>query len=278
MRIAIAGFRGRLGSWLFESGGPDIFALDVDCADPHAVGECIQESKPDVIINCVSWTKVNEAEDPANREAVIRANVRAPGVLRRAFGGYLIQLSSGFVFPGTPLPRVIEYNENAKTNPVNFYGFSKLGGEAAARLGNGPTLAVRTLDLFGPVAIPGKEDFVQGVVRILRSGQPFPTRPFYMRQPTYIPELARVLLGIARCQNPITGILHLAGWPATDARHWAEAVADAYGLPKDGICGGYEPKVPRPFGAVLNVSKAKHLGINMMFPTDALNIMARGQQ
>jgi dTDP-4-dehydrorhamnose reductase len=278
MRIAIAGFRGRLGSWLFQSAGHDIFALDVDCADPEKVRAAVEESKPDVIINCVSWTKVNEAEDPANREAVIRANVRAPGVLRRAFGGYLVQMSSGFVFPGTKLPRIVDYNENAKPNPVNFYGFSKLGGEAAARLGPGATLIVRTLDLFGPVYIPGKEDFVQGVVRILRSGQPFPTRPFYMRQPTYIPELARVLLDIARATPPLTGILHLAGWPATDARHWAEAVADAYGLPKDGICGGYEPSVPRPFGAVLRVDKAEHLGIHMMFPTDALRIMARGAQ
>jgi dTDP-4-dehydrorhamnose reductase len=277
MRIAVAGARGRLGSWLVEH-EPGTAALRCDCADPEAVGRAVAEIKPDVIINCAAWTRVDAAEDPANREAVIRANVRVPGVLRRSFTGLLIHISTGFVYHGGDwaLLGCRYYKETDDGyNPVNFYSLSKLGGETAAILGRGPTLIVRTLDLFGPTILPGKEDFVQSAVRLMRAREPFRVHQNVYKQPTYIPDFAFGLSMLAHLSPPAVGVLHYAGYPALLGRAWVAQIAAAYGLGLPEVLNVGKPRVPRPLRSALAVGKARSLRLPITNPAEALAKMVR---
>ena len=156
--------------------------------------------RPDVVINCAAFTKVDACEtDPntafrVNGEAV--ANVAAAA---DHAGARLLHVSTDYVFDGTARE---PYKEDAATAPLSIYGRSKLEGERHA-LAYGRGLVVRTSWLFGP----GGPNFAATMVNLIRQGKlPLRVVDDQVGRPTYTGFLARALVDLAPLGT--TGIVH----------------------------------------------------------------------
>lgn len=96
---------------------------------PDSVIAKLNELKPQIIINAAAYTMVDKAE--TEREAAHTINAITPGKIAewcKAHNCLLIHYSTDYVFDGSgDRPWV----ESDHTNPVNYYGQSKLEGEQA---------------------------------------------------------------------------------------------------------------------------------------------------
>lgn len=250
MKIAVTGPRGRLGSWLVKECG--CLPLDCDITSRESIRLALKAVSPDVVINCAAWTDVDGAENPSNLERVLAVNLRGVGNLRVSTDGYLVHISTGFIFSGKRGP----YSERAGWKPMNAYGWSKLGGEGAAEV-RAWTLVVRVADLYG---VGPKVDFVRSIRDALALGMPKPLPDNLQKTPTYIPHLAEGLMAAIR-QNQ-TGTLHIAGADTMSAFTWGRMIAEHFGFdPTLIIKGPITGAAPRPRRAGLVTTKAVSLGI-----------------
>jgi dTDP-4-dehydrorhamnose reductase len=268
MKIGVTGPKSRVAVELMGRGCQPIFG---DIADERAME--VACASFDAIINCAAWTDVDgaESDDEATREKVIRSNTKGPGILRCSFGGFLVHLSTSYVFDGQDGP----YDEEATPNPLNFYGISKLGGEAAAGVRQ-PTLVVRVMDLYG--VQKAKPDFVRRTLDSLHLGLQVPLPTNLMGSPTYVPHLADALLWLVKdwpvkwnglAPNPI---LNIVGDGNLSRYAWGRKVAEAFGYNKALIVPSDEKwgKASRPLRGGLLVDKARRLGVPIHTPDEGL--------
>ena len=259
--IAVAGPKGRLGSWLVKHG---LSPLPCDITKRGQVEKAIAKLKPDVIINCAAFTAVDAAERQDNFDRVMATNMRGPAILRQSFDGLLVQLSTGFVFDGKDGPN----GEDDDPAPVNVYGYSKWAGELAAAM-RGPTLVVRVLDLFGPNLIE-RPDFVRQIRDLLELGTEKELPHTLYGTPTYIPYLSDALLEAV--SREMTGVIHIAGDLTLSRYEWGRKIAGVFGHDPDLIkpTGEITGTAPRPLKGGLRVDKAKQLGIPIASPVSGL--------
>ncbi len=143
IKYMLTGFGGQLGrEWVdhFTQTGLEFNAFgsaDLDITDASSVEKTIAEIKPDVIINCAAYTKVDLAEDESERCAVV--NTTAVGYLAISaakHGAKLVHYSTDYVFSGIIEDRMIfpnGYTPDLKGNPQNVYGRTKWEGEELIR-------------------------------------------------------------------------------------------------------------------------------------------------
>ena len=261
MKVAVAGHRGRLGSYLVRLG---CVPLVCDITSERSIAEALEAVEPHVLINAAAFTDVDACEEPANQDLAVAVNTRGPGLLRRAFPGFFIHLSTGYVFDGRAGP----YDEDAVPNPISFYGMTKLGGEAAATVRT-PTAIVRTLDLFG--SAHRRPDFVRFVRDLLAVGLPKPVPTGLYGNPTYIPNLAAALMRLAEA-GPQDTILNLAGTTVLSRFDFARMIARVYHGDDALILPCEEPtgKARRPLRGGLLVTKALGLGYSLISAEEGL--------
>lgn len=100
---------------------------DVDLSDLERVFGCIEDIKPDWVINAAAYTAVDKAE--SDEDLCFRLNAQAPGRMAAAcakVGARFIHYSTDYVFDGNGTQSYVESDE---TNPQSVYGRSKRQGE-----------------------------------------------------------------------------------------------------------------------------------------------------
>ena len=146
-RILVFGTTGQVGhalhTALAEAG--EVIALSraqADFSTPAALHEIVMQAAPNVIINAVAYTAVDQAE--REPELAMQINAQAPAVLAQAAlqqNAWLIHYSTDYVFDGSkPAP----YIQTDPTAPINQYGHSKLAGEQAIQESGCKHLILRT--------------------------------------------------------------------------------------------------------------------------------------
>ncbi len=130
----------------------DIMALakdEMDITNVSDVDARIKQFLPDAVINCAAYTQVDKCET----EKQIAWDINVGGVKNLAectkkYGGRLIHISTDYVFNG--LKRIPNpYVETDETNPVSYYGKTKLEGEKAVKIATDRFVIVRTAWLYG---------------------------------------------------------------------------------------------------------------------------------
>ena len=136
MKILLFGKHGQVGWELRRSLLPlgEITVCDIEDVDftkPDSLRKIVRQNGPDLIVNAVAYTAVDQAEE--EEELAYLVNAVAAGVLaeeaERA-GALLIHYSTDYIFDGR---NEDGYVENDEPNPLNAYGRTKLKGEQLVR-------------------------------------------------------------------------------------------------------------------------------------------------
>ncbi len=154
MKILITGALGQLGRDCTRElqHAHTVTALDLpdlDIADANQVRQVMAHLRPDVVLNCAAYTRVDDCEE--HREEAWRVNATGPAVLAQAAaagGARLIHISTDYVFDGQrPVPQ--PYLESDAPHPLSCYGQSKQAGEVAIAANCRRWAILRTAWLYG---------------------------------------------------------------------------------------------------------------------------------
>lgn len=246
MKIAVTGPNGQLGSELVRQGAIPLEGLLMTLK----MTDNIKTIEPDAIINCAAITDVDYCERHVNRSAYVNAG--SVDYLSDIFGGYLIQISTDYVFDGKSGP----YGVRDTPNPIGVYGWSKLGGELSVHRHQGPSLIIRTTILFSGT----KNNFVAKVAKQLKDGLTVNMySPKMTGSPTYIPALVTEIIRMVNAGY--IGLAHLAGSPIATRLEFARQIANAFNYDPARIVPNYDPlplAAPRPMKAGLICDHSGH--------------------
>ena len=190
------------------------------------VQRIFDDFEPDIVINAAAMTQVDACE--SDREQCWRVNADAVDILARCcrdHGARLIQVSTDFIFDGKDGP----YKEDARPNPISYYGRSKLAGENNARTaGTNRWAIVRTVLVFGAPQADGRSNFVTWVHHKLKSGQRIQVVTDQWRTPTWVVDLADGIERIVRFRK--SGVFHISGRDLLSVNVFAHRIAEVAGL------------------------------------------------
>jgi dTDP-4-dehydrorhamnose reductase len=262
MRILVTGASGQLGGDLLAL-RPQAHELvgvghaECDLRDPSALARVLRRARPDAVINCAAWTKVDLAE--SHREEAFAVNADGAANLARACataGTLLCHLSTDYVFRGdADLP----YDEAADTFPLSVYGASKLAGERAVEsILPYRHVIVRSAWLYGRDG----PNFVLTMLRLARERGRLRVVADQTGSPTWTGHLAPALLRLLELDPQ--GVVHLTASGATTWHGFAEAIvaeAGLAGVPVEGITSDeYPTPARRPRFSLLDNRRWREMG------------------
>ncbi len=268
MKIVITGGTGQLGGDCVEvlEQQCEIVSLgskDLDITSRTAVERLIGEIDPQVILNCAAFTKVDDCE--TKRNLARKVNVEGPrnlGVAAKKYGAQLIHISTDYVFDGRkkiPEP----YTEPDETNPISYYGVTKLEAEAAVRGATDNHMIFRTAWMYG---IRG-QNFLKTMLRLALNN---PTREIKVvsdqfGSPTWSYRLAQQIARLIESGGQ--GTYHATSEGYCTWYELATEFFDKMGVPHSlAPCKTEEYPTPatRPTNSILENQRLKEAGLNLM--------------
>jgi dTDP-4-dehydrorhamnose reductase len=198
----------------------------LDLTDETQIIQTLQETKPDRIIHLAAMTGVDLCE--TNQEIATMINTKATETLAKQAAKqhiFFLYVSTDYVFDGISGMK----KENDTTNPLGFYGKSKLAGELVLNKLASNWCIARTSTPFGIHST--KKTFPLWVKENLETKKEIPVLVDQFTSPTYVPNLSKMLIEITTRQ--ITGIIHVSGATRISRYALAELVADKLHLDKN---------------------------------------------
>ena len=158
----------------------------LDITNPILYDEVLSFVKPDLVINFAALTNVDLCEQKP--ELAFSVNLGGLTNLVDLFDGPIIQISTDYVFDGENGP----YSENDITNPINFYGASKLESEKILLENSNDNLVIRTNVLYDH-SNNTSASFLNWVVESLKNENEINIVEDQWNNPTWTSSLAVVL-------------------------------------------------------------------------------------
>jgi dTDP-4-dehydrorhamnose reductase len=275
MRIAITGAAGLLGEKLVKcclkedievypidlSSAPlpsldgKVKFLRLDITNAESTTSMIKELKPDAVINAAAMTNVDQCE--VEKEAAWKVNVEGPKSIAQAclkVGALAVHISTSYVFDGAKGL----YKEEDKTNPINYYGLTKLKGEEYIR-NIAPSWCIARTDVIFGWGRMDRPNFAVWVINNLEKKEKMKLIDDQYNSPTLNTNLAEMLVEAAK--RNLTGIFNLSGATRINRFDFARAICKSFQLDEKLISpiksNQLNWKAKRPEDASLNVEKAK---------------------
>lgn len=193
-------------------------SMTLDITNPKQVRDVIEQVNPSIIILAAALADMDRCE--TERGLAVKINVTGvENVVHCCQNRVLVYYSSDAVFDGVRG----DYREDDATNPINFYGETKLRGEQAVRsLPN--HLILRICLMYSDQ--PDSPKFIPWLIRNLAQGKKVNVAHDFTINPTFIDEVASTTLSLL--QKKCRGVYHVAGasaWSCYDialylARKW----------------------------------------------------------
>lgn len=193
LRVALIGAGGMLAQAVRQTApeGIELLPFDLpafDLTDPAGMAVALEPLRPQLLINCAAFTRVDACESEAERAFAV--NGAGPGhlaALAQRLGATLVHLSTDFVFSGAARR---PYCEEDAPGPLSVYGRSKLQGErAVVASGLSQYYIVRTSWLYGP----GGANFVETVAHLAAEREELGIVADQQGTPTFSVDLAAAL-------------------------------------------------------------------------------------
>ena len=206
-RVLITGASGMLGSDLtpvIAGGGYEVYPrphVELDVTDVEEVARAFREIRPQVVINCAAFTRVDACESDPSSFAVNADGVAILAEASERHAARLVQISTDFVFDGE---KRAPYTESDEPGPLSAYGRGKRAGEEAA-LESPTALVVRASWLFGR----GGWNFVEAILQQAEEGRrELPVVEDQKGRPTAATDLSQAILALLALGA--SGIVHFA--------------------------------------------------------------------
>ena len=225
---------------------------------PENIIEVFNSIKPEIVIHAGALSNVDKCEE--NKELAWKINVegtRYIAELSRKHNAFIIHVSTDYVFSGNKGM----YTESDRTNPINYYGKTKLEAEKIVQNLIPECCIARPSVIYGSEPAAGKINFALWVLNKLRKGEQLRIITDQIISPTYNTNLADMILEIA--QKRLTGIYHLSGASPLNRYDFACLLAETFNLDKNLIKPATSEemnwKAQRPKNTSLNVEKASRV-------------------
>ncbi|MEP6682686.1 MAG: dTDP-4-dehydrorhamnose reductase [Parafilimonas sp.] len=212
MKILVSGKNGQLGKEL-----QDIASLnknfefiffdkdELNIVDELSLASIFTKYTPSFFINCAAYTAVDKAETEQEKAYLI--NAEAVGNIAKQcnqFNTRLIHISTDYVFDGNGTS---PYKPDDKTDPVNYYGYTKLLGEQLALKNNPQTIIIRTSWVYSKYG----NNFVKTMLRLMNERKEINVVSDQLGSPTYAKDLAEAIVSTVNGQqSTVNGIYHFS--------------------------------------------------------------------
>lgn len=229
-------------------------SVRMDITDQDKTQNIILNERPDLVILAAAQRNVDYCEK--NQKQVKKINVEGVknvALASKKVDAKLIYLSTDLVFDGEKG----HYNEKDKTNPINYYGKTKLEGEKEVQNIIHDYAIARVSVLYDWNLFDHTTNFVTWVYEGLKKGNKMQLFSDQYRNATYIKNACEALLSIYKKDGK--GIFHVAGANCKNRVYIGKKVAEIFGfdenLIKPSISDEGNWLAKRPKKCCLNVKK-----------------------
>ncbi|MEK6938087.1 MAG: SDR family oxidoreductase [Nanoarchaeota archaeon] len=226
--------------------------LKLDLRNGSDVKKIIEEVKPEVIIHCAAMTDVDRCEK--ERDECYNTNVTSTINLcnYKPHKAKLIYISTDAVYEG----KTGNYSENSETQPVNYYGRTKLEAEKIVmQLENYTILRV---NIFG--TSPAKKlSLAEWFIKKLRNKEKLNGFSDIYFNPILVNNLSEII--IETIERDIIGLYNV-GSPNTMSKYdFGLKIAEIFNFDKDLINKSLSKDInfiaERPKNSTMNISKVR---------------------
>ena len=197
----------------------------VDLTNRDDFKQVVYNFCPDFIINTAAFTNVDLSE--TERETAWKVNVKGVEYVAeaaRVIDAHVIHISTDYVFDGKRGP----YSEKSRTNPLGYYGRTKLASENVLNTSGVFNTIIRTNVLFG--IADSRPDFVRWVVSSLRAGKEIRIVTDQINKPTFIDDLVQAISKIIEFKK--YGLYNIGGREFLSRYDFTIKIADYFQLDK----------------------------------------------
>lgn len=268
IRLLITGVGGQLGTEVFNLSSHENFGIyfayepkkpnenlfEVDIRDRNKVFDIVKKIRPNWIVHCAAATKVDWCE--THKEEALGINFSGTKNLidaAKEVNSRFLYVSTDYVFDGERG----DYKETDETNPINFYGKTKLDGELYVKNFEN-YLILRTSHMYSPIG----DNFALWSIGKLKSGTVECPNDM-ISSPTLASELAEAIL--KSIEKELNGVYHSAGNEPISRYGFAKKIAKIFGYEDSGIRAVKMEAInftaKRPKNSSLNISKILKEGI-----------------
>ncbi|MCD6116175.1 dTDP-4-dehydrorhamnose reductase [bacterium] len=202
---------------------PGVKYIQADITDKKQC-EALGAAYPDYVIHTAAYTNVDNCEK--EREKAYEVNVKGTkniASLCVQSESKMIHLSSDYVFDGKSGP----YTENDITNPVSYYGKTKLESEIKAASIIDNLIIARTTVLYG-FSSGARKNFVTWVVEQLSANNSINVVADQFGNPTLADDLAEACLLL--CTADLHGVYNTVGSTWISRYEFALEIASVFDL------------------------------------------------
>jgi len=206
-KILILGSAGQLAQAFIsalEERGSDFIAPEEQASsitDFEQIRQLLEETKPDIVINCAAYNAVDQAEDDPDVAYLVNGGaVENLAQQCEKRGMFLVHYGSDYVFDGLKQDL---YTEEDTPHPLNVYGKSKLAGENAVRETMSRYLVFRLSWVIGK----GKQNFFYKLSGWAKKSRILKISADEVSVPTFTTNVVDVTL--ESLEKGLTGLYHL---------------------------------------------------------------------
>lgn len=244
MKILVTGSGGMLGQALvpcLQSRGHDVRALpheQLDITNYAQVFETLKREKPDIVVHCGAFTKVDQAEsEPGLAYHINGYGTENLAVTCTHLDLPMLYVSSDYVFDGEQNQ---PYTTWDATRPLSVYGKSKLAGEKAVQRHLKRFYIVRTSWLYGP----NGKNFVDTILSMAEQGKPLRVVSDQIGTPTCTLSLSEVIADLIVTER--WGVYHASDDGIASWFEFARAIVRHGGYAKTDVVPIETKDMPRP--------------------------------
>jgi dTDP-4-dehydrorhamnose reductase len=238
MKVLITGGSGLLGAKLreiFEENKYDVYVLfhnksitgknyfQIDITQKDDVFRVLKKVSPDVVVHTAAYTNVDECEK--DKDTAFAVNVQGTKNVANAtekLHAKFVYISTDYVFNGNKG----RYKEEDTTDPIDYYGITKLEGEKSVTNVCSDFVIARPSVIYGA----GKKNFVTWAIDMLKNKKNFNIVNDQYVSPTFNVDLAKQL--VALIDQDETGIFHTAGGERISRYDFVKNIADIFHFEK----------------------------------------------
>lgn len=222
MKLLVTGSGGMLGQALvpcLESRGHKVKALpreQLDVTNYTQVRDSIAKNKPELVLHCAAFTKVDQAESEPHLAYHINGfGTENIAVACNTHEVPMLYISSDYVFDGEQQQ---PYTTWDATRPLSIYGKSKLAGEKAVQRHLSRFYILRTSWLYGP----NGKNFVDTICSMAEQGKPLRVVSDQIGTPTCTLSLSEIIADLIETGR--YGVYHASDEGVTNWYEFARAV------------------------------------------------------